>query len=459
VKSNRGDWRCSVPWLNNFRISDYKRRKHMVRKTMMWLVCALIALVFSGAATFGQQKTQLPKQNPFIRPTKSAAPSAEASVKSNAASNALNNSSKSSATLPLFNYEVTSSRDGNTYEGTIVGRSPFTDAFGFTAVPSQIVPVIIVTNSVFAGVDASGNIVTAPGVTTFNPSAADDSCLAAPNDVPLKLVQQSPIFNAADFNYGGTDVGLTETTDAFQRANFYKLLNFGNVPFDDNVFYHVLLSPVKTVTAIIINIPAASGVAYPSAVFGGCPGGTEAIVDIAAYEPGLFNAISATLGAQGVNPGSFPMFVTHNVVECEGPNCGALAPNTACCILGFHDSSGQQTIGTADFDTSEIFVSPVPDVSDMSHEVGEWMNDPFGNNLVPAWGHTGQQPGCQNNLEVGDPLSGTLAPPIVNPQNGFTYHLQELAFFSWFYGAPSDGIHGWFSDNGTFLTDAGPVCQ
>jgi len=431
----------------------------MVRKTMMWLVCALIALVFSGAATFGQQKTQLPKQNPFIRPTKSAAPSAEASVKSNAASNALNNSSKSSATLPLFNYEVTSSRDGNTYEGTIVGRSPFTDAFGFTAVPSQIVPVVIVTNSVFAGVDASGNIVTAPGVTTFNPSAADDSCLAAPNDVPLRLVQQSPIFNAADFNYGGTDVGLTETTDAFQRANFYKLLNFGNVPFDDNVFYHVLLSPVKTVTAIIINIPAASGVAYPSAVFGGCPGGTEAIVDIAAYEPGLFNAISATLGAQGVNPGSFPMFVTHNVVECEGPNCGALAPNTACCILGFHDSSGQQTIGTADFDTSEIFVSPVPDVSDMSHEVGEWMNDPFGNNLVPAWGHTGQQPGCQNNLEVGDPLSGTLAPPIVNPKNGFTYHLQELAFFSWFYGAPSDGIHGWFSDNGTFLTDAGPVCQ
>jgi hypothetical protein len=42
---------------------------------------------------------------------------------------------------------------------------------------------------------------------------------------------------------------------------------------------------------------------------------------------------------------------------------------------------------------------------------------------------------------------------------GYTYHLQELAFFSWFYGAPSIGIHQWFSDNGTFLTDAGPMCQ
>ncbi len=431
----------------------------MFRKSMMWFGCAAMALVFSSSAAFGQ-KAELPKLNPFMKPTKSPGASADALAKSNAASSAASKSDKSGGpALPLFNYEVTSSRDGNSYEGTIVGRSPFTDVFGFTAVPAQIVPVIVVTNSIFAGIDASGNIITAPGVTTFNPSVPDNSCLTAPNDVPLQLVQQSPIYNAADFNYGGTDVGTTETTDAFQRANFYKLLNFGDVPFDDNIFYHVLLSPVRTISAIVINVPAALGVAYPSALFGGCPTGTEAIIDINAYEPPLFNAISTTLGAQGVNAGTFPMFVTHNVVECEGPNCGALAPGTGCCILGFHDSSGQQTIGTADFDTSSIFVSPVPDVSDMSHEVAEWMNDPFGNNPVPPWGHIGQQPGCQNNLEVGDPLSGTLAPPIFSPSNGFTYHMQELVFFSWFYGAPSVGIHGWFSDNGTFMQDAGPVCE
>jgi hypothetical protein len=119
---------------------------------------------------------------------------------------------------------------------------------------------------------------------------------------------------------------------------------------------------------------------------------------------------------------------------------------------------GLQTYSPSDFDTSAIFVSPVPDVSIMSHEVAEWMNDPFGQNPVPAWGHIGQQPGCQGNLEVGDPLSGTLAPPIAMP-NGFTYHMQELAFFSWFYGAPSIGIHGWFSNNDTFTQDAGPVCK
>jgi hypothetical protein len=86
------------------------------------------------------------------------------------------------------------------------------------------------------------------------------------------------------------------------------------------------------------------------------------------------------------------------------------------------------------------------------------MNDPYIINGTPAWGHTGQVAGCQNNLEVGDPLTGVEAPRVVMP-NGFTYHLQELAFFSWFFGNPSLGIHGWDSDNGTFLTDAGPVCQ
>jgi hypothetical protein len=34
-----------------------------------------------------------------------------------------------------------------------------------------------------------------------------------------------------------------------------------------------------------------------------------------------------------------------------------------------------------------------------------------------------------------------------------------MAFFSWFFKTPSIGIHGWFSNNGTFLTDAGPPCQ
>jgi hypothetical protein len=48
---------------------------------------------------------------------------------------------------------------------------------------------------------------------------------------------------------------------------------------------------------------------------------------------------------------------------------------------------------------------------------------------------------------------------MFNPANKFTYHMQELAFFSWFYGAPFVGVNGWFSNNDTFTHDAELVCQ
>jgi hypothetical protein len=417
----------------------------MFRKSTMLCLCALTLLMLVASAVLGQQ-AHLPKQNPFLHyvPTVPTA-NMPAAVPD-----------KSHQTLPLFTYTVRSSRDGNTYTGTIVGPNPFTRPGGSARVPTQIVPVIITTNSVFAGVDSQGNILTQPGVTVFDPTVPDDSCSSPPFDVPVTMVQQSPIFRPADFNYGGTDVGFVQTTDAFQRASFFQRIARSG---DDDISYRVELSPVNTLSAVEINIPADSGVAYPTAAFGGCPTGEEAIIDLAQFEPTIVNTILPALASQGVNPGTFPIFLVHNTVECEGTGCATFSPNTACCVLGFHSSvNGAQTFSPSDYDTSGIFVSPVPDVSIMSHEVAEWMNDPFGHNPVPPWGHIGQQPGCQGNLEVGDPLSGNLAPPIAMP-NGFTYHMQELAFFSWFYGAPSIGVNGWFSNNATFLHDAGPVCQ
>jgi hypothetical protein len=82
------------------------------------------------------------------------------------------------------------------------------------------------------------------------------------------------------------------------------------------------------------------------------------------------------------------------------------------------------------------------------------MDDPIGNNPTPSWGHIGQQSGCQNNLEVADPLTGTLF-EILAPH--FTYHVQDLAFKSWFHGdTPSVGVNGWYSLFGTFRSAARP---
>ena len=82
------------------------------------------------------------------------------------------------------------------------------------------------------------------------------------------------------------------------------------------------------------------------------------------------------------------------------------------------------------------------------------MNDPLGSNLTPPWGAEGEikSPNCSSKFEVGDPLNGK-AVLLKNAFGTYTYHVQELAFFSWFYdakGAASVGAGGKFSSNGTF---------
>src|SRR5205807_9210043 len=127
-----------------------------------------------------------------------------------------------------------------------------------------------------------------------------------------------------------------------------------------------------------------------------------------------------------------------------------------CCYLGYHSAfntpSGIQTYAVSIYDNTRAFGSGNSDISALSHEVGEWMDDPYVNNPTPSWGNIGQVSGCQGNLEVGDPLSGTLFPAVTMGSNHYTYHLQELAFFSWFYNSqtdPSIGAGGKFSNKGT----------
>jgi hypothetical protein len=353
--------------------------------------------------------------------------------------------------LPLWTFNVESNRDGNEYTGVMVGTNPFDEGSGQTSVATQVVPIVIKTHAVGTSVNASGIIATTPGNTTFNPARSDRACLGSRNNNPLKLFLQSPLIQPADFNYGGTDVGSTQTTDAFQRANFWKVI--------DQSSYHVTLGPVSAFEPIVVDIPAASGLALSTGALGPpafcAPMG---IVDVNFFDLILNNNILPALAGRGVNRGTFPIFFLHNVVLSAGDptNLGA-----NCCILGYHGTGNAdptQTYSPMDFDSTGLFGVSGLDTAVASHEVGEWVNDPFGNNPTPAWGHTGQVGGCQGNLEVGDPLSGTEAPRIVM-LNGFTYHLQELAFFSWFYNSRSVGVHGWFSDNGTFLTDAGPPCM
>jgi hypothetical protein len=387
--------------------------------TRKFLFCVVSFLLCAGLA-FAQKHT-LPK---LTLKTWHPAPK----VSANAVIN------KAGTGLPLFTYTVKSSRDHNTYSGAIVGNRPFNNGGGTVNVHTQLIPLVIVTERIATDISAAGVFSTGPGVRTSDPTKVDNACLSAPNNVPSRLIRQSPIFNNANFTFGGTNVGTTQYVDAVQRAEFWDVINRST--------YHLKLSPITTLPPVVIHVPAASGLTIPAAFFGLC--GKFGLVDINFFDAFLDNVVLPALAAKGVNPGTFPIFELYNVALTAGG--------------GYHGFSVNfQTYSPAMFDMSGIFIPQFENTTPLSHEVAEWANDPSGFNPTPAWGHTGQVGGCQGNLEVGDPLTPITIAPKTMP-NGFTYNLQELAFFSWFFGAPTLGLNGWFSNNGTFLTDAGPPC-
>ena len=195
-----------------------------------------------------------------------------------------------------------------------------------------------------------------------------------------------------------------------------------------------------------------NGTNVPLAPYGHC--GTLGVVNINTMDSIIQSLITGPL-ASLVNAGTLPLFLTKEVVESEN---GA-DPYSGCCILGYHSGlfvgPNLQIYGLFSVDGSQFFGPGYTDT--FSHEVGEAVNDPTTNNPTPSWGNVGQTLGtCQNNLEVGDPLSegfGTPSTPFTTlGTNGLTYLSQELAFYSWFYGSTDLGVGagGLYSDNGSF---------
>jgi hypothetical protein len=303
---------------------------------------------------------------------------------------------------------------------TIVGKNPAIKVSNAsTTVNAEIVPLIMK----FSNGD------------TWDPTKVD-SC--DPGASALARTQNSPIVKPQAHSFGGTSVGNVQVTNAFQRAEFWKDAQ----PTGINPSYGVNLA-VKTLKPVTINVPNAQAFVLNQGI--SCGNGLVGATQISWLDNHLQNVVIPSLASQGVGTTTFPIFLLHNFVEISG---------SQCCILGYHNiTAAAQTYGLAMYDNTGLF-SGSSDISALSHEVGEWQNDPNTANPTPSWGNIGQVTGCQANLEVGDPLSGTT---FNDPLGGFTYHPQELAFFSWFYHQkPSLGIHGWYSDQGTFKTFAAP---
>lgn len=237
----------------------------------------------------------------------------------------------------------------------------------------------------------------------------------------------SPIFNPGlNFTQGGTNLGTTQYIDAFQRGNFWKSVS-------KNTGYHVLLGTPTVLAEQTITVSSKLLGQVVSNPFGS---GIVGTYDINAFDSKLQSFMKKF---HQVNPGVLPLFVTYDVYLTQG----------GCCIGGYHSANAAQPGGqTYSYSTYED--SPgsfAQDVSALSHEIGEWVDDPFVDNQV----------NCSDNgiLEVGDPLEGnTNFGGFPYTLNGFTYNLQSLVFLGYFGAPKTTSVHSWLS----FQNDEASVC-
>jgi hypothetical protein len=327
---------------------------------------------------------------------------------------------KAAASFGFTNYTASVKVGSKSYTYTIAGKNPAIKTSNpASTINAELVPLVMK----FSNGD------------TWDPTKKD-SCDSGAS--ALSRVQNSPIVKNSSISFGGTNIGNVQVTNAYQRADFWKYAGPGGI----NTKFGVTLNfkTLKPVTIKVPNADAATGTIS-------CGNGLIGAANINWLDPFLQKTVLPSLKSQGVSSSTFPVFVLHNFVEYVGTV-------SQCCVLGYHNDNGGQTYGVAMYDNSKFFGSQSQDISAMSHEVAEWQNDPSTVNPTPVWGHVGQVTGCQSNLEVGDPLSGTT---YTIKLGGFTYHPQELAFFSWFYRQkPSLGVHGWYSDQGKFKSPSKP---
>ena len=292
---------------------------------------------------------------------------------------------------------------------TMVGSNP-SSTNTTTTIPVVIVPIKMVYGS------TNGNM-------TFDPNAHKVS-----NGLTVtQNTLASPLFNAGiDFNQGGTDLGNTQYADAFQRGNFWSSVS-------TNSSYHVVLGTPTVATEQTINVSRFQGRVI-SNPFGS---GKVGEMNINSFDSSL-QTFMRNLASQ-INPGVLPIFVTYNIY----------LTSRSCCIGGYHSANGRQPSGqTYSYATYVDSVgSFAQDVSALSHELGEWMDDPFVDNHV----------NCTDNsiLEVGDPLENEKNyGGYPYSLNGFTYNLQSLVFLGYFGAPRSTSVNSWLS----FQNDETHVC-
>jgi hypothetical protein len=308
--------------------------------------------------------------------------------------------------ISVPNFEASFISRGKTWHLTMIGATPWDGAS--TTIPAHIVAVSLRLQN--ANLVSFTNVSVAPFVTpTLN----------------------SPNFQAANYSSGS---GL-QFGDAVQRAEFFHKMKAG---------WHTNLHPTAVVHSLTITVPRFTTVnvngfstqvqTYFTEKTG--DGHTAVFLLDQFFNQQIFNIVSGEIKAG--------RFSTNALNIALFPNTFLFSLNAeggvgSCCTLGFHtfftDSGvpkeSRWIFAFASWISPGVFTG-FQDVTALSHEISESLNDPFVNNHVPAWQFPTEPGTCQDNLETGDPVEVLTIPGFPMHVSGMTYHPQTEALLQWF---------------------------
>jgi hypothetical protein len=305
--------------------------------------------------------------------------------------------------FPSFSSSFTAA--GTAYPFTMVGYPP--QSGRSSEIRSVIIPLRMNFQYFGANQDVSAS---------FDPAQAVANIVASPMFVPTVFPN-----------------GYGQFGDQMQRAAFWSRM-------DPHHQWHVRMAEPVIAQTVDIAVTPETGSLYAGssgALFG------DVLIDF------LDSQAQTILQFLNLPPDTVPIFVS-NMVTAE-----ALGYHTAYPVS---DGRGGQRLQTYMYTSwlDPTKVSPlIADVSTFNHELMEWMNDPYVNNIVPTWAYppaSDPRATCSFNpfLEVGDPQGNGPTyndfPTVLITLNGVTYHLQQLVLWQWFSGeSPSSAYGGWYS--------------
>lgn len=329
---------------------------------------------------------------------------------------------------------TTDPHNGITYGYNMVGADPnnCSGAGCSVTIEVDITPIVVNIDGVtYDGSDVLAATLASPVFSTNDYTQTPYATLAS---TASAILPQGP---------GGVlsqgDAGLQlQLEDATMRAQFDKTGAKSN--------YHLILHP-NVLPAVTINVPVNQGVLLESG-----RGVVFADVDI-----GWWSSQIANLETKA-DPTHLALYLSNNVMLYEGNTV------TNCCVIGYHgtkatgngggstNSNGNaavQTFAWASWVQPGLFSRlgrdwALQDIHALSHELGEWADDPFVNNAVEPWlTPTAPQYGCTGLLETGDPVVSIGFAMGVdtfeqgpNPNgsqaaDGF-YHPEDEVFLPWY---------------------------